>query len=188
MDVFSKSPVPIVYPMHPRTRKRFQENQMLSQMEALTNVLVLPPLGNLDFLILMKNCKLIITDSGGIQEEATSLISRKSVLVMRLLTERPEAVETGFDKVIGTDVKNILKDIEAVDKEVELPHVSPFGEGTAASKTVEVLRKSLCLRYVSCLLIFFFTCLFSLQSAFFFNLLQTSHHCFRPSDFLVQSF
>jgi UDP-N-acetylglucosamine 2-epimerase (non-hydrolysing) len=77
MQVFSQSPIPIVYPMHPRTRKRLQENGMLSKMEALKNLLILPPLGYLDFLILMKNCKLIITDSGGIQEEATAPPLRK---------------------------------------------------------------------------------------------------------------
>ena len=58
MEVFSKSPLPIVYPMHPRTRKRLQENNMLAKMETMKNVLILPPLGYLDFLILMKNCKL----------------------------------------------------------------------------------------------------------------------------------
>jgi UDP-N-acetylglucosamine 2-epimerase (non-hydrolysing) len=68
IEVFSKSPLPIVYPMHPRTRKRLQENNTLLQMERMKNVLILPPLGYLDFLVLMKNC-LIITDSGGIQEE-----------------------------------------------------------------------------------------------------------------------
>ena len=50
MEVFSKSPLPIVYPMHPRTRKRLQENNMLSKMEEMKNVLILPPLGYLDFL------------------------------------------------------------------------------------------------------------------------------------------
>ena len=143
MEVFSKSPIPIVYPMHPRTKKRLQENNMLAQMEALKNVLILPPLGYLDFLILMKNCKLIITDSGGIQEEATAPSIRKPVLVMRLSTERPEAVEAGFAKVVGTDGKNILAAIEeAVKNEVELPYASPFGDGTAAQKTVDVLKKS----------------------------------------------
>jgi UDP-N-acetylglucosamine 2-epimerase (non-hydrolysing) len=143
MDVFSKSPIPIVYPMHPRTRKRLQENDMLTKMEALKNVLILPPLGYLDFLILMKNCKLIITDSGGIQEEATAPSIRKPVLVMRLSTERPEAAEAGFAKVVGTDSRKILAAIQdVVKREVELPHVSPFGDGTAAQKTVDILKKS----------------------------------------------
>ncbi len=144
MEVFSKSPIPIVYPMHPHTRKRLQENNMLTQIKALKNVVVLPPLGYLDFLVLMKNCKLIITDSGGIQEEATAPDIRKPVLVTRLSTERPEAVEAGFAKVVGTEGKNILAAIkEAVKNEVELPYVSPFGDGTAAQKTVDVLKRSL---------------------------------------------
>jgi UDP-N-acetylglucosamine 2-epimerase (non-hydrolysing) len=62
MKVFSRSPIPIVYPMHPRTKKRLQENKMLAQTEKLENQMILPPLGYLDFLILMKNCRLIITD------------------------------------------------------------------------------------------------------------------------------
>jgi UDP-N-acetylglucosamine 2-epimerase (non-hydrolysing) len=142
MNVFVKSPLPIVYPMHPRTRKRLQENGMLAKMEALKNVLILPPLGYLDFLILMKNSKLIITDSGGIQEEATTPAIRKPVLVMRLSTERPEAAEAGFAKVVGTNSKIILAAIqELLKEETNLPDVSPFGDGTAAQKTVEIIKK-----------------------------------------------
>ncbi|MGD0450605.1 MAG: UDP-N-acetylglucosamine 2-epimerase (non-hydrolyzing) [Candidatus Bathyarchaeia archaeon] len=143
VDVFSKSPIPIVYPMHPRTKKRLEENNMLAKMEASKKVLILPPQGYLDFLVLMKNCKLIITDSGGIQEEATAPAIRKPVLVMRLSTERPEAVEAGFAKVVGTDSKKILEAMrDVVKKEVDLPHTSPFGDGTAAQKTVDVIKKN----------------------------------------------
>jgi UDP-N-acetylglucosamine 2-epimerase (non-hydrolysing) len=142
MEVFSKSPLPIVYPMHPRTKKRLQENNMLSQMEKMKNALILPPLGYLDFLVLMKNCSLIITDSGGIQEEATTPNIRKRVLVIRLSTERQEAVEAGFAKIVGTDKNNILAAMhEAVEKEQKLPSVSPFGDGTAAVKTVDIIKK-----------------------------------------------
>jgi len=143
MNVFSNCPIPVVYLMHPRTEKRLQENKMLAQIKALKNVLILPPLGYLDFLILMKNCKIIITDSGGIQEEATAPSIRKPVLVMRLSTERPEAVEAGFAKVVGTDWKNVLAAMkEAVKNEVDLPYASPFGDGTAAQKTVDIIKKS----------------------------------------------
>ena len=62
---------------------------------------------------------------------------------MRLSTERPEAVEAGFAKVVGTDRKNILEAIqEAVKKEVDLPYNSPFGDGTAAQKTVDIIKKN----------------------------------------------
>ncbi len=141
-EVFSKSPLPIVYPMHPRTRKRLQENHMLSQMEKLKKLLILEPLGYLDFLVLMKHSSLIITDSGGIQEEATAPGIRKRVLVIRLSTERQEAVEAGFAKIVGTDKDNILAAIhKELASEEKLPAVSPFGDGTAAEKTVDVLRK-----------------------------------------------
>jgi UDP-N-acetylglucosamine 2-epimerase (non-hydrolysing) len=144
MEVFSKSPIPIVYPMHPRTRKRLQENNLLAQMEKMRNVLILQPLGYLDFLVLMKNCSLILTDSGGIQEEATAPSISKKVLVIRLSTERQEAVEEGFAKVVGTNKNNILAEInQAVAKVEKLPSVSPFGDGTAAQKIVEVIKKDL---------------------------------------------
>lgn len=141
--VFSKSPIPIVYPMHPRTRKRLQENYILTKIEKLKNLLILPPLGYLDFLMLMKKCSVIITDSGGIQEEATAPAIQKRVLVIRLSTERQEAVEAGFSKVVGTDENKIMLALkEALDYEGELPAVSPFGDGTAGVKTVEIIRKS----------------------------------------------
>ncbi len=144
VEVFSKSPIPIVYPMHPRTRKRLKENRILTKLEASSNMLILPPLGYLDFLVLMKNCRLIITDSGGVQEEATAPEIRKKVLVMRLSTERPEAVESGFARVVGTDSKTILAALnQSVRNEVELPYTSPFGNGAAAQKIVDIIKKSL---------------------------------------------
>jgi UDP-N-acetylglucosamine 2-epimerase (non-hydrolysing) len=143
LKVFSRSPLPIVYPMHPRTKKRLQENGMLARMESLKNVLILPPVGYLDFLVLMKNCHLILTDSGGIQEEATAPAIRKRVLIIRLSTERQEAVEAGFAKIVGTESTKILSALEeATQKMEELPSVSPFGEGTAAQKIVEIIKEN----------------------------------------------
>jgi UDP-N-acetylglucosamine 2-epimerase len=96
----------------------------------------------LDFLVLMKRSELIITDSGGIQEETTAPCIRKPVLVIRLSTERPEAVEAGFAKVVGTEKHEILAAIEtALTRRKELPHTSPFGDGNAAEKTVEIIQK-----------------------------------------------
>jgi UDP-N-acetylglucosamine 2-epimerase (non-hydrolysing) len=142
--VFEGSPLPIVYPMHPRTRKRLQENHLLSKVEQMSNVLILPPTGYLDFLMLMRNCKLIITDSGGIQEEATAPQIRKPVLVMRLSTERQEAVEAGFATVVGTDKNQILSAMHQVLSTKEaLPTTSPFGDASAAQKTVEIIKENL---------------------------------------------
>lgn len=142
VEAFTESPIPIVYPIHPRSRKRLRQQKMLKKLSDAENVLLLPPLGYFDFLLLMKNCTLIITDSGGIQEEATAPPIRKPVLVTRLSTERPEAVETGFATVVGTEKANILKAIKHVLKQrKEAPKNSPYGDGTAAMKIVSILAR-----------------------------------------------
>jgi UDP-N-acetylglucosamine 2-epimerase (non-hydrolysing) len=141
MEVFARSPVPVVYPMHPRTKKRLRQNKMYAQISKLENVQILPPLGYLDFLVLMKKSELIITDSGGIQEEATAPCIRKPVLVIRLSTERQEAVEAGFAKVVGTDKQEILAALgTALARRKELPPMSPFGDGKAAEKIVKIIQ------------------------------------------------
>lgn len=144
MEVFAHSPVPIVCPMHPRTKKRLLQNKLYTQIRNLENVQILPPLGYLDFLVLMKKSEFIITDSGGIQEEATAPSIMKPVLVIRLSTERPEAVETGFAKVVGTSRHKILAAIEtAMTRRKELPQKSPFGDGNSADKIVEIIQEEL---------------------------------------------
>lgn len=142
VDAFAESSLPVVYPMHPRTKKRLRQNKMYAQISKLENVQILQPLGYLDFLVLMKRSELIITDSGGIQEEATAPCIRKAVLVIRLSTERPEAVEAGFAKVVGTGKHEILVNMKtALARRKGLPTTSPFGDGTAAEKIVEIIQK-----------------------------------------------
>jgi UDP-N-acetylglucosamine 2-epimerase (non-hydrolysing) len=92
--------------------------------------------------MLMKRCEMLLTDSGGIQEEATAPPIRKPVLVIRLSTERPEAVEAGFANVIGVEKENVLSAIENVSKmKGKLPRVSPYGDGKAAERIVQILAK-----------------------------------------------
>ena len=144
MEAFAESPMPVVYPVHPRTKKRLRQKNMYAQISKIGNVQLLPPVGYLDFLVLMKKSELIITDSGGIQEEATAPSIRKPVLVIRLSTERPEAVEAGFAKVVGTEKHKILAAIKTVlSKSKHLPDESPFGDGNAAKKIVEIIQKEL---------------------------------------------
>jgi UDP-N-acetylglucosamine 2-epimerase (non-hydrolysing) len=144
IDAFAESPVPVVYPMHPRTKKRLRQNRLYAKISKRGNVQVLPPLGYLDFLVLMRKCELIISDSGGIQEEATAPCIRKPVLVIRLSTERPEAVEAGFAKVVGTEKHEILTVMQAaLESRKQLPEESPFGDGNAAEKTTQIIKKEL---------------------------------------------
>ena len=140
VEVFAESPIPIVYPVHPRSKKRLRQQKMLEKLSDAENVQLMPPLGYFDFLVVMKNCELIITDSGGIQEEATAPPIRKTVLVTRLSTERPEAVEAGFAKVVGVDKRNILTAMEqALEQRTDLPKRSPYGDGSSAKEIVGIL-------------------------------------------------
>jgi UDP-N-acetylglucosamine 2-epimerase (non-hydrolysing) len=141
VEAFVEAPIPVVYPLHPRTRKRLRQQKILRKLLRSENVQLLPPVGYFDFLVLMKNCEMIITDSGGIQEEATAPPIRKPVLVIRLSTERPEAVEAGFAKLVGVKKNNILKAMEqTLNKRSGAPKACPYGDGTAAEKIVEILR------------------------------------------------
>jgi UDP-N-acetylglucosamine 2-epimerase (non-hydrolysing) len=139
-EAFDEAPLPVVYPIHPRSRKRLRQQKLLTKLSRSKNVQLLQPLGYFDFLVLMKNCRMIVTDSGGIQEEATAPAIRKPVLVIRLSTERPEAVEAGFASVVGVEKKSILAGMEqALGKKGSLPTKSPYGDGTAAKRIFEIL-------------------------------------------------
>ncbi len=144
VEAFAEAPIPIVYPVHPRTKKRLRQQRMWRKFSSSENVQIFPPLGYFDFMVLMKNCEMMLTDSGGLQEEATAPPIRKPVLVIRLSTERPEAVEAGFAKVVGVEKKGILAAMEDVlDKKEELPKVSPYGDGAAGKRIVNILKQKI---------------------------------------------
>jgi UDP-N-acetylglucosamine 2-epimerase (non-hydrolysing) len=145
MEAFAEAPLPVIYPMHPRTRKRLRQNKIYSEIRRSANIQILPPLGYLDFLVLMSKCEMIVTDSGGIQEEATAPCIRKPVLVVRFSTERPEAVAAGFAEVVGVEKQKIVKAMETTmnNKSKKLPAKSPYGDGNAADNIVEVVKQEL---------------------------------------------
>lgn len=142
VEAFVEAPIPIVYPVHPRTKKRLRQEKLWKKLSSAENVQVLKPLGYFDFLVLMKNCEMMITDSGGLQEEATAPPIRKPVLVIRLSTERPEAVEAGFVKVVGVEKHRILVAMEqTLSRKRRLPKISPYGNGATAKKIVEIIME-----------------------------------------------
>ncbi len=144
VEAYLEAPLPIVYPVHPRARKRLIQNGLWKKLKNSRNVQLLPPVGYFDFLMLMKNCSFIVTDSGGIQEEATAPPIRKRVVVTRISTERPEAVKAGFARVAGTKKESIVSAMEeALENNDNLPYNSPFGDGRAAEKIVSALRREI---------------------------------------------
>jgi len=134
----------LVFPIHPRTRKNIEEFGLKNKIENIKNLIVTDPLGYIDFVKLMKNSRFIMTDSGGIQEEAPSL--GKPVLVLRNVTERPEGVEAGTLRVVGTDRRQIveqslslLTDRKAYDQMTRL--ANPYGDGLASQRIVAIIQQ-----------------------------------------------
>lgn len=144
VEILRRSPIPIVYPIHPRTRKRLVETGLYNIVSEIKHLKLLKPLGYFKFLALMKNAKLVMTDSGGLQEEATYPKIRKPVLVLRTSTERPEAVEAGFAYVVGTNPVVVLSMLKRViDKPPKLPDRSPFGDGKASKRILDTITELL---------------------------------------------
>ena len=136
--------VDFVYPMHlnPNVRKPIHEI-FGERLEDLGNLFFIEPLEYLDFVFLMEKSTLVLTDSGGIQEEAPGL--GKPVLVMRDTTERPEALDAGTVKLVGTDYEKIVADVSLLldDKAAydAMSHaVNPYGDGHACARIVGKLK------------------------------------------------
>jgi UDP-N-acetylglucosamine 2-epimerase (non-hydrolysing) len=145
VTVLTQCPLPVVLPLHPRTDLRLKEYGFKDTVERSKNIKLLPPAGYLDMLLLMKNSNFVLTDSGGIQEEATSPSIRKRVFVMRKSTERPEAVKAGYCKVVGTNSKKVLKELnDFADGKVK-PKFKPcpYGKGDAGTKIATILKREL---------------------------------------------
>jgi UDP-N-acetylglucosamine 2-epimerase (non-hydrolysing) len=132
----------IIYPVHLNPNVQKPVYDILSNIE---NIYLIEPLEYKEFIYLMDKSYLIITDSGGVQEEVPSL--GKPVLVMRETTERPEAVEAGTIKLVGTNRDKIVKEIQIlIDDKNEYNKMSkahnPYGDGKASKRIVEFLRKN----------------------------------------------
>jgi len=133
--------VHFVYPVHlnPNVQKPVR-----SLLADLSNVHLIEPLGYEPFVWLMQNCQLVLTDSGGVQEEAPGL--GKPVLVMRDTTERPEAVEAGTVKLVGTAADTIVSEVSRLLSDDDAYAVmsrahNPYGDGKACKKIAEFLKR-----------------------------------------------
>ncbi len=144
-DLAQKYPeVDFVYPMHlnPNVRKPIHE-VFGADLSGLGNMFFIEPLEYLSFVYLMEMATLVLTDSGGIQEEAPGL--GKPVLVMRDTTERPEALEAGTVKLVGTDYTKIMSEVsslldDAAYYDTMSKAVNPYGDGKACERIVDFIR------------------------------------------------
>ncbi|ASJ06953.1 non-hydrolyzing UDP-N-acetylglucosamine 2-epimerase [Thermococcus pacificus] len=144
IEILESLPMRAIYPMHPRTKNRLKEFGLLGKVEGIENLIVTKPLGYLDFLKLERNAFAIMTDSGGIQEEA--IILNVPCLTLRYNTERPETVEAGGNVLVGLEkeralnyINKLLNDAEFYRKMASAPN--PFGDGKAGERIAEILLK-----------------------------------------------
>jgi UDP-N-acetylglucosamine 2-epimerase (non-hydrolysing) len=132
--------LPIIFPIHPRTKRNLLESSLGARLERMRQFRLVEPVGYLDFLKLVASARLVLTDSGGVQEETTIL--KVACLTLRENTERPITAEMGSNRIVGTDPARILAAYrDAPTDGSGRARVPPLWDGSAAKRIVDVLRQ-----------------------------------------------
>ncbi len=140
LELSGRNDVELIYPVHLNPNVSGPVKELLDKQK---NIHLIAPVSYPTMLWLMQTCSLIISDSGGIQEEAPTF--KKPVLVTREVSERMEGVEAGFSFLVGTNTNKIVEEaIRILDNAPDFSGIkNPYGDGTTASKIVEILRKNI---------------------------------------------
>lgn len=133
----------IIFPIHPRTKKTLQDFGLFDELNNLEHVHIIKPIGYLDFLQLTSKSTLILTDSGGLQEEAITL--NVPALTLRYNTERPETVTAGGNILVGSDKDVILKNANKILNDEEFAQKmknakNPYGQGNSAELSIDAIE------------------------------------------------
>ena len=133
----------IIFPIHPRTKNTLENFGLFEELNNLSHVHIIKPLGYLDFLLLTSKSTLILTDSGGLQEEAITL--NVPALTLRYNTERPETVAAGGNILVGSDKDSILENARKILSDEEFADkmknaINPYGRGDSAKSTVDAIE------------------------------------------------
>lgn len=142
INALLKSDIDLVFPIHPRTMKRLKQFGLYEKIKT-SKITILPTMGYFDMLYLMKKSRFIISDSGGIQEEATSPKIRKKVLVVRKTTDRIESTQDGYSELVGTSTNAIVKAIQKNRNMKISCNSNPYGDGKSGERIITLLRKNL---------------------------------------------
>lgn len=130
--------IKIVFPIHPRTRKKIEEFSLSGKIKSMTNFIITDALGYLDFLSLTANSKFVLTDSGGIQEETTIL--KIPCITLRETTERPITVTEGTNVIVGSDKEKIIKEsLKVIEGKAKNGKIPELWDGKAAERIVKIL-------------------------------------------------
>ena len=135
----------IVFPLHPHTKKSLEENDLYEKILTAPHIQITKPLGYLDFLYLLSKSSLILTDSGGIQEESITLDI--PCVTLRYNTERPETISAGGNILAGTEEKEIKYNIERIlnDKETYermANAINPYGDGNSSKRIYSIIKEN----------------------------------------------
>jgi len=136
--ISDKYTLPLIYPIHPRTKKRIREFKLNNFVSRIKNLKMINPVGFFDFLILEANAKLVLTDSGGVVEECCIL--KVPSVSLRDYSDRPESIEIGASVLSGCKADKILKATELMLKK-EKNWENPFGDRGAAKKIIRIILK-----------------------------------------------
>ena len=137
--------LPVIFPAHPRTRLRLAASGLGPQLAALPSLQIVEPLGYLDFLGLVADARIVLSDSGGVQEETTVL--GLPCLTLRENTERPVTISEGTNRLVGQDPARILAALdEALASERLAPKRPELWDGRAADRIARILSEQLCAR------------------------------------------
>lgn len=132
--------IKIVFPIHPRTKNNLSKFNLLEKLDE--NIILTDPIGYIDFQSLMKNSKVVVTDSGGLQEESTYL--KVQCITVRTTTERPVTIDVGTNQMVGVDFEKALsKCDEILDGKIKTGNIPDLWDGNAADRITEILVKSL---------------------------------------------
>ncbi len=141
INTIIKSNEKFIFPIHPHTRKNLKKFNLFDKITNCKNIITFSSVGYFDMIELMKKCSFIMTDSGGLQEEATAPQIRKKVLVLRNSSDRPESIVDGLSVLVGTNPINIISSIK---KTVNCPKIKskkhPYGIGKSSDKILKIMK------------------------------------------------
>ncbi len=139
---YVQSKIPVLFPIHPRTRKKAQEFGIYDRLEGMNNLKIVPPVGYKEFMYIVKNSEFILTDSGGIQEETT--VMGIPCLTMRENTERPETISEGTNVLVSTDREKIVSAVNSIlDGNWKTGKIPDKWDGKASGRIVSLIAEKL---------------------------------------------
>jgi UDP-N-acetylglucosamine 2-epimerase (non-hydrolysing)/UDP-GlcNAc3NAcA epimerase len=137
VEILVSLPLPAVFPVHPRTGRRLADTGLLERLRRRESLVLIEPLGYLDFLALLQEAAAVVTDSGGVQKEA--YLAGTPCLTLRDTTEWTETVELGWNRLVGLDVDGVLAALNGIDPPAARPEL--YGGGNAGRRVVQALER-----------------------------------------------